>query len=447
MAGFDTIYTGKGLAANLPQDNGKAMGRFSDFITKAEEIKYQAFKETQDWFIKSQDVDPVMLLTTANQVAQDRLMKTYNEESSAILAKSPTNLSTEDRAKIIAGKNFLISEQQKMQSDMVRALQDKESITKDIQGNLDHDEFTQRWGDYVSGKASYGTEPLSPSAIDPDTYYSKPINKGHGTEGTISITKKEGGNLVTNKATASATEEEARSMVEADILGNDRIALGYVKKFQALPEETKLQYLDISPKDGTINPQEAQDFNPIIQWAKDNYWQKRIIVKEAEVTKPVTAPTKKNLGILINIGGKEDVPVPVGQKRTVDVKYGGVNRPNMYNLGGTTPLTDVPTTGGQMLYDVNSEPITGTGNYAKAYLKDYDADRKTLIVQVTTSDPTSGTERLQLVEIPEKNITDYQNIHLMVNGKETTIGALEGTQSTSTTTPSTVTNVGNLFKK
>ena len=43
--------------------------------------------------------------------------------------------------------------------------------------------------------------------------------------------------------------------------------------------------------------------NPIVEWAKENYWQKRIIIKEAEVTKPQT-PTKVKPSNVI-MGGKE----------------------------------------------------------------------------------------------------------------------------------------------
>jgi len=379
----DIIYTGKGLAPDIPSEGGKAMSRLSDFIMKAEEIKYNAFKETQDWFVKSQDVDPVMFLTTANQIAQDKLLKTYNEESSAILKASGNNLSTEDRARIIAGKNFLISEQQKMQADMARALQDRDAIQKDIQGNLDHDEFNKRWSDYVSGNASYGTEPLSPSAIDPDAHYSKLINKGHGTEGTISLTTNKGGISTTEKKSASATEEEARQMVASDILGNDRLALGYIEKFQKLKNTdpaTYMKYLDTSGDqqvDATEEQAAETASNPIIRWAQDNYWQKRIIIKEVETTKPETKRSTFNWNIGIGVGNNRN-------RQYDDQGFANFNKLKVnswLDLG-----RDAPSAKDRQIQDyVDTE--TGEkkhfGSAAEIKIVGYSPDRDMIIVKIT----------------------------------------------------------------
>jgi hypothetical protein len=95
-------------------------------------------------------------------------------------------------------------------------------------------------------------------------------------------------------------------------------------------------------------------------------------------------------------------------------------------LGGNVLLKDIPTTGAKLLDDIGAYDYDLKGNLARAYLKDYDADKKTIIVQVTSKDPTSGIDTQQLLEIPQENIPNFQNIKIDVNGKQTTIGELKG---------------------
>lgn len=96
----DVIYTGKGLASNLPKDNGSAMGRLSNFITKAEELKYQTFKQNEQEFLKTSNVDPAFFISTANQNTQAKLLDDYNKRWATRMKESNNNLSLEDKQAI-----------------------------------------------------------------------------------------------------------------------------------------------------------------------------------------------------------------------------------------------------------------------------------------------------------------------------------------------------------
>ena len=417
----DVIYTGRNLAAKLPE-TGNAMQGLANFVAKAEETKFNVFQKNKDAFMKMTDVDPVMFLTTANQEAQAKLLDDFNKEAAQIYKNSGGFPSMEEMQQIQAKKNYLISAQNDMQADMERYLQDRQAVSKDFSGQIDQDVFKAREDAYISGKGKYGTEPLKPSAINPYAYYAQNRNKGTGTKGKVKVTIKKDGKLITEERLASATEPEAREMVLADMMSQPRLAMGYIEQFKRLKEtdpETYIKYLDTTG-DGTVDAQEEKEAgyqsNPIIQWAQDNFWQSKITLEEKTEEKPITAP-KTTAG---------DISTVVGEKRDIDPNYGNIARPNIYSLGGNVSITDIPTRGAKLLDDSGAYDYKLQGNLAKAALKDYDADKKTIIVQVTARDPISFVETKQLVEVPQENIPNYKDIKINVDGKTTTIGALAG---------------------
>jgi hypothetical protein len=420
MANFETLYTGRGLAPNLPQDNGKAMGRLSDFITKAEELKYSTFKQNEQEFLKNSNIDPAFFISTANQKTQSDLLVAFNNKWSGRMKASGYNMSTDDKSAMQAEHNFIVMQQQKMQADQDLWQQHRNMIMQNPT-KYDVEEWSQFDKQYrTTGEYPLVTPPIAARSID----MALEDNAIVGNEQVVRTPLSQNGLPGIVETTYSGTEQQARERVKQVALMDESYTKDLAKQFTQLDEATKLKYLD-ADKNGIISPEEAKDFNPIIKWAQDTKWQKTLKKNEGTWKRTTTSTTAT----------KSTIDTLVGQKRDIDVNYGGVGRPNMYSLGGNVAVTDIPTKGGQELGELDTQPVTGFGNYAKAYLKDYDADRKTIIIQITTSDPTSGAERLQLIEIPQENIPNYQNIKLNVNGKTTTIGNLTNTQTTGTTTP------------
>jgi hypothetical protein len=295
---LDLIYTGREHGVKLPTGERINQGErsLSNFIARAEDIKYKAFKENEQEFLKASNIDPVFLISDKSQKVQSQLLDDFNKKWAGEYKRYQGNLPVDVKQQMQSEKNILLAIQQKMQSDMERAMVDRDIVSKDVAGNIDHEDANARWADYVT-TGNYDISPLKPSAIDPDLQYSRNINKGVGTKSTVTITKKKDGVLVTEKKIASGTEEEGRKFVEADILGNPRLAQGYIKKFKALKTndpETYVKYLD-TDLSGTVDTSEEQaastSSNPIIKWAQDNYWDKKLILEDVEVTKPETVKT------------------------------------------------------------------------------------------------------------------------------------------------------------
>ena len=427
MAG-ETLYTGRGLAAKMP-DTSNAMKGLTDFIQKAEETKFNVFQKNKDAFMKMTDVDPVMFLTTANQQAQAKLLDEFNKEASQIYKNSGGFPSMEDMQQIQAKKNYLISAQNDMQADMERYLQDREAVSKDFSGQINQDVFKEREEAYFSGERKYGTDPLTPSSINPYAHYSNNRNKGTGTEGDVTLTVKKDGKLVTEVRRASATESEAREMFLADMMSSPRLTMGVIEQFQRLRETDPDEYrrrLDTDDS-GDVDAGEEKEAgymsNPIIEWAQDTFWKNKIKIEEKTAEKPVTEKKVKE-GTDARVGG-ETIRILSGVKRPSTIKYGGVNRQNLYSFSGGEVINNIATDGGTDLS--KPSPIAlGSGTNISGQLVDYDADANALIIRTTTGIPTLNLDSKSLVQIPLDNVIGGENLPITVDGKETTIGAMAG---------------------
>lgn len=425
MAEVPIIYTGRGFAPNIPKDDGRAMSRLSEFITKAEELKYQTFRQNEQEFLKNANIDPVFFISTANQATQAKALDVYKKRWAQKMKDSNNNLSTEDKQSMLAEKNYLIAMQQKMQSDQDLWLQHRNMIIQnpnkyDAEEWSAFDKTYRETGEYLPLMPPIKAKSLDMALED------NPI-----TTGTIwgnTETEERGGLSGFVDVKYYGDEAQGRQRVKDVAMMDEAYTKDLVKQFSNLDEATKLQYLDVSPKDGTISSQEAKDFNPIIKWAQDTKW--RSAVKKERTAWRSTERARTGAT------QSELAQNPIGQKRTIDVGYGGIARPNMYSLGGTKLLKDVPTKGAFALDDVSASDYALSGNLARAYLKDYDADRKTFIVQTTARDPLSGIETNQLIEIPSANL-DYlkDETPIVVNGKKMTIREFETSQNVMSNVP------------
>lgn len=424
----DVIYTGRGLSTKLPTDSGNAMQGLANFVAKAEETKFNVFQKNKDAFMKMTDVDPVMFLTTANQATQAKLLDDFNKEAAQIYKNSGGFPSMEEMQQIQAKKNFLISKQQEMQSDMERYLADREAISRDINGNLDKDEFTQREQGYFGG-GRYGESPLSASPLDVGLYLNRDVNKAQGTPTSEYKTIKIGG--VDQKVTISksATEPEARDYIGRLMVSNPRIAKGIVKEIQQLKTTAPQEYVRIFDKtgDGTVDQYEEKEAgyvsNPIIKYAQDKYWQNAIKVDESKPSGLGTNRGDIDNTISVSLGGQQVKLLPA-QKRTVALNYGGEVRNDLYSFGGNKTLFDFPTEGARALWDTYSDPPMAGGSNIKAQLVDYDATKDTLIVRTVSGNDVLGYESGQLIEIDASKVQDVDKLPLTLNGKTTNLGAL-----------------------
>jgi len=341
----DILYTGRNLTPEFKSDGGKAMSRLSDFITRAEEIKYKAFKDNENWLLQTENVDPVVFATAAGQKAQSDGMDTFNEIVGGVLKEAGGigNLSHDAKSKIQLAKNVLLGEQQKILSAQTRAFADKEAISKDIRGEYDYDNWKERWDTYLT-TGEYDETPLEVSALDPDAWYSTSANKVKGTPSNEPTERNVGGTDFVEWTKTSATPEEGAAKVEADAGMNRRLAKGFLLKFQGLKKtdpETYKKYLDVN-KDNVVDSNEERaatqaKSNPILQWAKDTYGPKAVGIDTTKPTRkyvPATSTDGFNSKLPIGPDNNKNNQYPVRTGRNAPTRrYGTIKDADWIQLG------------------------------------------------------------------------------------------------------------------
>jgi len=426
----DVLYTGKNLTPEFQSDGGKAMSRLSNFITKAEEIKYQAFKDNKDWFLQTQEVDPIAFITTANQDAQNRLMKEYNESSAAIIkaAGGFDKLGGEAQSKILAGKNFLISEQNRMRADQQQYLLEKDMISKDADTNYSSQEFYEtKEAPYLNG-GTYDRTPIQPKAQPISNELMSLRGKFGKTTDITGPTKGAPGFQTTTETTG--TREDIAPWIINKVFSVPKYKRDMLERWDDLSQAEKDKYLD-ADKSGSVDEAERvagasptrDKENPILRFYIDQNWQYGQDVGPAgKPTRITTGSASKQGGKTIRWGDK-DVVAPIGRLRQGAINYGGEIRSSLYDFGGTFTLSTLPTEGGYYVYDTDKEAMEG-GYNVSGVLLDYDKDNDTLIVRATTASSTIDVGSKQLMEIQASKVENVNNLPIVVNGKQTTLGEL-----------------------
>jgi hypothetical protein len=388
--------------------------------------KEELYRKNWEQFKNDSDITPEFILADSASKTMSGKISTFNDTWSKARMDAPNHeLSEEQQLQMRSEKKQIEMEQQKAVSDM----QKYQAMKKTVENNPDYDSATfQKWEqEYLqTGKFDYTKPPLAP--INLTGYIATEADKSFKGE----VNYKDGRARLNPDDPADAKKID--EFIKSITLINPRAVESAQREWDSLGLEGQKPFLEDINNDKVIDANDI-DNNAIMRYIiqKPEYRDQVVGFKE---NRPKAASTTISKGIPVNVGGR-DVQVPTGQKRTVTLTYGGISRPNLYTFGGTATLYDIPTDGGYMLYDTyrDGAPMGGW-NISAGKLKDYDADRDLVIIQTTTGDPTLGTERVQLVEIPAQNIQNVNNLPMTINGKQTTLGAIRGkTQTTPTVAP------------
>lgn len=337
----DILYTGRGLAAKLP-DTSNAMQGLSNFIARAEETKFNTFQKNKDAFMKMTDVDPVMFLTTANQQAQAKLLDDFNKEAAQIYKNSGGFPSMEEMQQIQAKKNYLVSEQQKMQADMEQALLEKEVIEKDGGVNYDPQEWYQKkFQPYIeSGK--WDKTPMLKRA--------KPIEsvfRGKVT-GAGAYEEPDPDNPTRLRQT-SASKKDVAVRIADTIFSDESVKRHAMEEWRGLPDSEKVKYYNDVNADGLINEEDRASGdvlvksldNPIIKSYVDKHWANLVDVKFTNKQRPPSAQTTGGFNVKIDVGAGNN------KNETFDVRDNvtayGTTFGKLMNLGRVSFTSDPQT--------------------------------------------------------------------------------------------------------
>jgi hypothetical protein len=157
----NTLFTGKETGVEIQGSDKlqRNQENMSNMFLTAEKMKAEIYQKNKAEFEKASDIDPIFLLTDSAQKYQSDRITEFNNKYGNLLHKYGGNIPDSVKKQMATDKNYVIMEQFKMKSDMEQALAAKDAVQKDVQGNLDHEDFQQRWDTYTS-KGKWDSSPL-----------------------------------------------------------------------------------------------------------------------------------------------------------------------------------------------------------------------------------------------------------------------------------------------
>jgi hypothetical protein len=400
---FTNSFTGKNTGIVL-DDGGKlnqAQQGMSNLILQAEKLKQDTFRKNFEDFSKASDIDPVFVLSDSAMKTQAGLLSQFNNYWGKIYKERGGNLTQEDQVSMARDKRYLMMQQQQMQSSMQQALQDREMLSKDVNGNYDHEKGDAKYNNYLR-TGFYNNSPLEPSAMTIEDVF------GQRKIQTANAYEEPDKNNPDRIAQYSASKDDVGQQIANEAHAKPRVMKDVFNEWGRLPQEEKDKKLA-----------DSGGKNPILQNYIDNHWQNLVEKKFVNKTK---TPVAK--GLTFNLFGR-DVKFAPGQQSQGTVVYGDKTYNKPIEFDGSFKLTNVPTSGAAKLRGTSSSPLSSRGNI-EGYLKNYDPDRDVLILAATGTDPNvdNGT----LMEIPAKNLNqaEINKMPIVVDGKQTTLGSIRG---------------------
>jgi hypothetical protein len=401
-----------------------------NMILGAEKLKTEIYQRNAEQFQKASNVPPEFVLADSAQKTQMGLINAFNQKWGKAFQQSGGNLSDEQKMQMTTDKNVLLMQQQQMQSSMVRAMKDREDVQKDVQGNLDHEDFNNRWNDYLK-TGNYDQSPLLPASISPNDYFNKDANKFKGNPADVTTVENIGGVPQKVTRTASGTEAQGRTWVQDRLHNDDRFARGVIQDFQNLKNTNPSlykQYLD-TDINGTVSPDGARasqsvNSNPILKYAQDNYWQNALKLGESKpVTLKMGSATKFDYSKVNATNNQNGLYTPQDGFAAKDATGKVFNLPSYQDLGQKKVVTVDQNIKQIYTKDKNgNETLVPFNQSAKFDITGYSKDKDQILITLDSGTTGDGdySKGDQLV-VPAADFDDVlKNKYGIFRGQQTT---------------------------
>jgi hypothetical protein len=258
----------------------------------------------------------------------------------------------------------------------------------------------------------------------------------------------------------SGTPAEAQRWIAQQAYTSEVFRIGLIKEFKTLPPSDKTKYLD-TDNSGSVSPQEAQagqgvdatnPDNPILKYAFDKYTQSAIKTDAYKGKAKGTSTTPKEATVKASKVGGSLVKMPAGiqtprlPKKYSDQEY---SQTQAFQFGGNSVIYGIRSKGARQLSGTWSTEDEAAGS-VDGVIRLYDPIKRVFVVQVSRTSESADAKTSTLLEIPEDNVLEFENIPIEYVGMSMTIGEyknkyMSAPTETSTATPTT-TNRGNPLK-
>jgi len=434
---FSQSFTGKDLTAKFPTEGiQKAQQNLSDIIQRVAEIKYKTREERRKEFMEMANIDPVFVLSDMARAEQTKQINLFNNEWGKKLQESGGELSDQDLMNMQSHKNLIITNAQNSLAENKRYEQMR-ALVQAHPEEYDLEEFklaeTQMMLD-KDGKFPLMLPPIK--SISPTGAIANYADKWGGVGAAQGVTY---GNK-TGISTQPFNPKDPNSVYTFFKSLYPKLSyqeqLGMVKDWNAkAPKEEYLKRVDEN-NDGVYDENEKQ--NAVILWASENkeYIDAALAAgrKLINVTNVKSGKTTTGTVEPVEVAGAQVKIFP--GKRAINRTYGDQQySAKSFGFGGNTMLYGIPTKGGKILQGDWSEDDVAKGS-ANARLVLYDPIKHVFVIELGTGSESADMASRVLLEIPETNIQDYQNIPLQLeDGSKITVAAYGSVKEKGTTTP------------
>lgn len=453
MANFTRQYTGENAGIKLGENTTlRTQENMNQTILNADKLKLEVFQKNKDWILKQSDIDLQPLISTASAEVQSRELKEFNDwvVSKVKGGEDLANLSIDTQTELLRRKQILMSNQDRMMGD-----QKKYEIAEQMarrNPKVDYPRFLEEIGIPFATTGRFNDAPLPLLPKSPDAFF---MNNRNKAEGDVTTTEdyytNPNGKKVLKSTVHSATEQQARDFVVANLFNDEQLREGVFQEFSNLPESEQWKYLkdfdtDKSGKlDETelriIPPKDSDDSNnPILRYAQDKYWAKaRRSVEGKETGAAQSQRISFNWNSVVNAGNNQNDKFINQGASVVPSVEGDFNFPDYYNLGGTSQTAEsqkIPRV--VVKDDKGNEIIKPLNETALFHLVGYSKLTDRLYIQLDGNSSDNMTySKGDLLVVPASDFKDLL--------KKKPFGIFR--EETPTIPTNTVTNVGDLFKK
>ena len=416
---FSNSFTGKGIATVLPSGEGlqRSQERMSDMILNAEKLKYDTFKKNEEEFLKASNIDPVFVLSNSAREVQSKMLEQFNTTWGKVMKERGGNLTTDDKIQMAKEKDFILMNQQKMQSDMERIQLHRKMVAQNPNRWSD-EEQSLRENEYMkSGSYEHTEPPIRPLSLTDAAMrnMNKIATKEYiPKEEEISYTI--GGVPWKKSTTYSASKADVVPYIKSALADNDQYAVGAIKEWNELTPQEKEKY-------HTTNPQ-----NPILEMAVDRHWKEWV---KSEV--------KESRNTMGQGGASGNMRTWNGQKYTptsaMSSPYVGLSSDGYHPITNLTKQMTIPVSRMELLEE-DKASAEKPAQSIKGYVTGYDegTDKIIFLVSQDYKDldyPTLSSGRGMQIAVPRSDFSKeiFDDLEIVKDGKYVKIKDL---------TPSTV---------
>lgn len=338
---INRTFTGEGTATRFGTSDGlnSAQQRMNNLMMSANKLRYDTFKENQSKFLQMSDVPLETYLSSAYMETQAKLIDKYNKVAEGLLKErggSFESLTTQDWIELQKGRKFLESEQERMNTDLLRFKEMDKTITSNPQ-KWDNEKWKEIKLKYMnSGRLDDVEMPIMPASIDlllnakklQGSSYSQvvPVPNNPAQQQQIDY---------------SATEDEAIPYVARIALADPQYLEEAKREWEALTPKEQADFFD-SNNETTKRYTALGVTNPVLMNYAKNHASKAIerTPRGTEFKDRATGSGSQfNWNLGIGAGNNRNADFTVKQNFEIDTDEGKVSLPDYMDFSGISRTT------------------------------------------------------------------------------------------------------------